>query len=244
MKSSFSARLPDVCDAINRKLGGPVILPPPKSKSSKRLADKRDLKPGSAAKRPGPVNARRTLHRALSTEQQFGRSVSRGPSNAIALLRSATSTSIPSVKREGSEPASLKTLPKGESTQSQKPPAPFRGLSMSNLEDAKTVKKAMVEAELQNAISALRKPNRDVVSRAIAEADQRRVSAGLSAKSTCRHLSFEQAVLIPLQRRRCLECRLLRRFKSRRPQPTIVSKTCWRASRSTTRMNLFTAPKT
>ncbi|KAM4054910.1 DNA replication regulator SLD3 domain-containing protein [Hirsutella rhossiliensis] len=163
----FSARLPGLCDAINRKLGGPVILTPLKSKSSKRPSSQRGQKPGAAAKRH---------------EQQFGRSVSRGPSNAIALLRSATSTSVSSVKREGSEPASLKTLPKGEPRPSQKPPALSRGLSMSNLEDAKTDKKAMVEAELKNAISALRKPNRDVVGRAMAEADQRRVLTSLSAK--------------------------------------------------------------
>ncbi|EQK97478.1 DNA replication regulator Sld3 [Ophiocordyceps sinensis CO18] len=177
----FSARLPELCDAINRKLGGPVILSPLKSKS-KRPASKREQKPGAAAKRPGPASTRRTLQRALSTEQQLVRSVSRGPSNAIALLRSATSTSLSSVKREGSEPASLKALPKGELRQYQKPPILSRGFSMSNAEDAKRNKKALVEAELKNAISALRKPNRDVVGKAMAEADQHRILAGLSAK--------------------------------------------------------------
>lgn len=190
IKCSFSARLPELCDAINRKLGGPVILSPLKSKS-KRPASKREQKPGAAAKRPGPASTRRTLQRALSTEQQLVRSVSRGPSNAIALLRSATSTSLSSVKREGSEPASLKALPKGELRQYQKPPILSRGFSMSNAEDAKRNKKALVEAELKNAISALRKPNRDVVGKAMAEADQHRILAGLSAKSACSDLDLD-----------------------------------------------------
>jgi len=54
---------------------------------------------------------------------------------------------------------------------------------MTNLQDAKANKKAMVEAELKDAISALRKPNRGVVGKDMAEADERRALTGSSAKS-------------------------------------------------------------
>ncbi|OAQ84344.1 DNA replication regulator Sld3 [Purpureocillium lilacinum] len=180
----FSARLPELCDSINRKLGGPVIVSPPKSKSTTRSSKREQQKPGAAAKRPAALNnPRRTLQRALSTDQQHRRSVSRGPSNAIALMRSATSTAVPGVKREGSEPAPLRSIPSGALNQTRRQqPSLLRSTSMTNLQDAKANKKAMVEAELKDAISALRKPNRGVVGKDMAEADERRALTGSSAK--------------------------------------------------------------
>ncbi|UKZ77452.1 hypothetical protein TrVFT333_005173 [Trichoderma virens FT-333] len=175
----FSARLPDLCDSINRKLGGPVIIAPAKSRSMKKPSGMRDQRPGAAAKRPQPPNARKTLQRALSTEQQNRRSISRGPSNAIALLRSATSTTLPTIKRESldlSGPMSL--LPDSH----RRNHSLSRSSSMNNLFDARASKKAEVDAELREAISALRKPNREVVSKAMAEADERRTSASLATK--------------------------------------------------------------
>ncbi|KAG8428467.1 hypothetical protein J3459_003890 [Metarhizium acridum] len=179
----FSARLPERCDAISRKLGGPVIVSPVTSKALKRFSSKKEQKPGTATKRPAPLNSRRTLQRALSTEQLHRRSVSRGPSNTIALLRSATSTSVPGIKREGSEPLSLKDLHRVDSLMGRsRQPLLSRSNSASNLEETKASRKALVEAELKDAISALRKPNREVVGKAMAEADQRRAIASLSAK--------------------------------------------------------------
>ncbi|KAK0763116.1 hypothetical protein N5P37_004100 [Trichoderma harzianum] len=175
----FSARLPDLCDSINRKLGGPVIIAPAKSRTMKKPSGLRDQRPGAAAKRPQPPNVRKTLQRALSTEQQNRRSISRGPSNAIALLRSATSTTLPTVKRESldlSGPMSL--LPDSQ----RRAHSLSRSSSMNNLFDARASKKAEVDAELKEAISALRKPNREVVSKAMAEADERRTSANLATK--------------------------------------------------------------
>jgi DNA replication regulator SLD3 len=181
---SFSARLPTVCDSINRKLGGPVIAPPSRSKSRSKQPVKRDTKPGSATKRTpiSILSAPPTLQRALSTEQQHRRSVSRGPSNMIALMRSATSTAIPSFKREGSESVASRATPGAETRESQSRDGLPRSISMTNVEDARAKKKAMVEAELKDAISALRKPNRDVVGKALVEAAERRISTGSSAK--------------------------------------------------------------
>ncbi|KAK2612434.1 hypothetical protein QQS21_001538 [Conoideocrella luteorostrata] len=181
----FSARLPALCDVINRKLGGPVIVSPVKSQSLRRSSGKLEQRPGAATRRPAAPNARRTLQRALSTEQMHRRSISRGPSNAIALMRSATSTSLSSVKREGSEPLSLKDMPKGDLLFGRARQSSLsRSNSMTNAGDTKASKKALVEAELKDAISALRKPNREVVGKAMAESDLRRVTTSLSAKKT------------------------------------------------------------
>lgn len=158
-----------------------MIIAPSKTRSVKKPLSTRDQKPGAAAKRPQPLNSRRTLQRALSTEQQHRRSISRGPSNAIALLRSATSTTLPSIKRESLDPSGPMSL---LSTESQRRAQSLsRSSSMNNLFDARANKKAEVDAELREAISALRKPNREVVSKAMAEADERRTSASLAAKS-------------------------------------------------------------
>ena len=130
------------------------------------------------------MKAPRTLQRALSTEQLHRRSVSRGPGNVIALMRSATSTSFSGIKREGSDSASLSaTLKREDGAARQRPDLLPRNNSMANLEEVKATRRAQMEAELHDAISALRKPNREVVSKAMAEADERRVSASSSAKS-------------------------------------------------------------
>ncbi|KAH7170675.1 DNA replication regulator SLD3-domain-containing protein [Dactylonectria macrodidyma] len=178
----FSARLPELCDSINRKLGGPVIVKPHQLRSLKRSSSKREQKPGAATKRPSQQQPR-TLQRALSTEQHHRRSVSRGPSNMIALMRSATSTPVTGIKREGSEPAALKGVLKGESDLLNRRSNPLsRSTSMTNLRDNKASKKALVEAELKDAISALRKPHREVMSKELMDAAERRTSTGLSAK--------------------------------------------------------------
>lgn len=103
----------------------------------------------------------------------------------IALMRSATSTSLPGVKREGSEPAALRPVSKGDlNAMGQRRSSLSRSSSSNNLEDFKANKKAQVEAELKDAISALRKPNRDVVGKALAEAAQQRTVTTQPAKST------------------------------------------------------------
>ncbi|PTB65385.1 hypothetical protein BBK36DRAFT_1205211 [Trichoderma citrinoviride] len=176
----FSARLPELCDSISRKLGGPVIIAPVKAKSIKRPPGTRDLKPGTVARRPQPPNPRKTLQRALSTEQQNRRSISRGPSNAIALLRSATSTALPTVKRESLDPTGpMSLLPTDSQRRAQ---SLSRSSSMHNPFDARASRKAEVETELKEAISALRKPNREVVGKAMAEADERKASTSLATK--------------------------------------------------------------
>ncbi|KAK1986288.1 DNA replication regulator SLD3-domain-containing protein [Colletotrichum cereale] len=183
----FAARLPEICDSINRKLGGPVIIAPPqpKTKPSSSSSSKSDARPGAAAKRP-PKPATKNIEKALFREQSR-RSVSRGPSNAIALLRSATSANIPGFKRETSD-LDRKSSVSREGLLS-------RSNSLSALDDVKAQKKALVEAELKDAITAIRKPNRDLAGKTVIEAAEKRASGGLSSikksKKPTRHPLFD-----------------------------------------------------
>lgn len=110
------------------------------------------------------------------------RGVSRGPSGALALMRSASATTIPGLKREGSEPL-LTNIPLGGMGPTRPNGRFSRSQSQSSLcsaEDQKARKKAMVEAELQEAISALKKPNRALAGKAVVEAAEQRTSGGIS----------------------------------------------------------------
>ncbi|KAK0669418.1 DNA replication regulator SLD3-domain-containing protein [Cercophora samala] len=171
----FAARLPELCDSINRKLGGPVAQSPPKKEFVKPAAVSK-AKPGAPAKRPAALkrDSDRSLQRALSNER-MRRSVSREPSKAIALMRSASATAIPGLKREGSEPLLMGMLPRQDKSLKEKPTNVFpRG------EDLRARKKAQVDAELKDAISALKKPNRALAVKEFADAVDKRASAGVN----------------------------------------------------------------
>jgi DNA replication regulator SLD3 len=176
---SFAARLPGPCDSLNRKLGGPVAQSPPKQKTVKPASAVKP-KPGAPMKRPTALkrDKDRTLERALSVERSR-RSVSRGPAAAIALLRSASQTVIPGLKREASDSSLMGVLPRAEKSSLKERPSNLfsRSVSLSGV-DMKAQKKARVDAELKDAISALKKPNRTLAVKDFVEAADKRASAG------------------------------------------------------------------
>lgn len=177
----FSAKLPECCDAINRKLGGPVMMPSPKSaQKNPETTPKVKSKPGAAAKRP--AQAHRTLETFLSKETERNRrSISRGPSGVIALMRSASTPTVPLFKREASEPRSLTGIPKADpNTAREAHPSSTTLVPAKRKVESKGKRDAFVEAELRDAISTLRRPNREVVGKAMAEADERRTVTSLS----------------------------------------------------------------
>lgn len=109
--------------------------------------------------------------------------MSRGPSQGVAALLSATEMAIPGLKKEGSESQSQAGIPRVKSDYGLLGSARPGSLSRSNStagEDPKQNKKAAVDAELQDAIAALRKPNRHLAGTAMVEAAEKRVSGGLS----------------------------------------------------------------
>ncbi|KXJ91923.1 DNA replication regulator SLD3-domain-containing protein [Microdochium bolleyi] len=184
----FSARLPEQCETINRKLGGPVMIPPqkPRTKTTKRpdaSAIKAKAKPDTTMKRVGS-GSKSSLENVLSKESlHHRRSMSRGPGGMIALMRSVSTPIIPAMKREASEPASaaISKIPMAdEDEDAHSPELPLTLGVKRSLGADRAKKDAQVKAELKNAITALRRPNRDVVGQAMVEDAQRRATTTLS----------------------------------------------------------------
>lgn len=158
-------------------------------------------RPGAVTKRPIPgAKSGRSLRRVL-TDERYSRAPSRGPLGAISLMRSATNPTVPGLKREASETPSLGAIPAAESQSmlvnrggvlkskkfSQRE-VDLSVLAQATVPDAKS-KKANLEAELKEAISALKRPNRQLAGRTIVETAERRISLSASlSKSTPRCL--------------------------------------------------------
>ena len=163
-----------------------MIKSPPKAKQPRTtkpvIASK--ARPGAPIKRASSSkkdNAR-SLERVLSNER-MRRSVSRGPADAIALLRSASIPLVPGLKRETSEPL-LSMIPKGEAGSLKERPVNLFSRSTSQIgEDPRAKKKALIESELQDAISAIKKPNRALVGKEITDAAEKRVLTSIPLKS-------------------------------------------------------------
>ncbi len=190
---SFSARLPEQCSAICRKLGGPLVVSPlrPKLMASATLPAA-SSRPGGVTKRPIPSKARRSLRRVI-TDERHAREGSRGASGAISLMRSATTPTIPGLKRERSETPLLSSIPSAESQSMlvnrggvlKSKNFSQREVDLGNLatiNDAK-VKKTSIEAELKDAISALKKPNRQLAGQLQVEAERRAASVPTHSRS-------------------------------------------------------------
>ncbi|KAI6595509.1 hypothetical protein MCOR06_002872 [Pyricularia oryzae] len=212
----FSARLPEICESLNRKLGGPVKQSPRKLKREKPVSSastktKMSSKPGAVTKRTGTgksatsKSSARSLERVLSNDK-LRRSVSRGPCDALAHLRHATVAHVPGLKRESSESRSFsesrslkdavdslqddQSSATGGSKEKQVPQLMHsRSSSFTNADDARARKKAMVDAELRNAISALKKPNRLLAGKVMVEETEKRLFGGPTYVSNTRKLA-------------------------------------------------------
>jgi DNA replication regulator SLD3 len=187
---SYAARLPEYCNIVSRKLGGPTGSPsfrPPLAKIAG--STKASSRPGDAIKRMAPSRPRQTLERVLTAEKK-ARSVSRGPSMPPTLIRSATTPAVSGLKRETSECLLLSVPP----VDSKPPMNVFRGgvlkskrfsqreIDMSftaNTNNAKLQRKAKVEEELKEAIAALKRPNRGLAIKEFVETSERRALGGV-----------------------------------------------------------------
>ena len=197
----FSSKLPDICDSISKKLGGPRILPtarPPMKKASTIASS--TARPGAATRRAAPQisEAPMDLERLRTEERQRSRPASRGPSRAISLMRSATVSGTSGLKRETSETPSLSRVPsfetktRGGVNTSQKP----REVDMTFSDLLRPIsKKAEIQNELNNVISAIRKPNRLLAGQSMAEVSEKRKESAASqsrkAKKPVRNALFE-----------------------------------------------------
>ena len=178
----YSARLPEMCKAICQKLGGPLISPKrPRKTVQKSLSFSRVL-PGAAVKVSHGSISKRTLQRVLSEDQS-----SRHVSPPI-LLRSATTPLVPNLKRETTEP-----LQRPESRGGLQKSKSFANREIDLVKDArnqdvkqkKLTNLAKQKQEMDAAINALRKPNRGLAAKEIADEIERRRLEG--ANLTKRH---------------------------------------------------------
>ncbi|KAL2003937.1 hypothetical protein VTN02DRAFT_1456 [Thermoascus thermophilus] len=178
----YAARLPEQCKSIKRKLGGPSISSPPRPAHHAKGSSK--MQSGStAAKQQQLQKSRRTLQRVLTDEKTA--SLKRHP----PLLRSNTAPSVQDVKRESLEP-SLPLLSTSVRGGIQKPKrVDNREVDLNAVakqHEAKLRKMNMLmeqKKELDAAINALRKPNRELIAKDIAETAERRVSSSSARKS-------------------------------------------------------------
>ncbi|OJD11951.1 hypothetical protein AJ78_07384 [Emergomyces pasteurianus Ep9510] len=179
----YAGRLPDQCKTISRKLGGPMAISPTRPAISRSKSGS-VAQPGAAVKRTHSQRSQqRTLQRVLTDEKMVSRS--RAPS----LSRSNTAPSIPGLKRENSEPPLL-SLISGVRGGIQKPKrVDNREIDLDAVAKQHEVKLKRMNSlleqkkELDAAINALRKPNRELVAKDFAETAEKRVSIGSTRKS-------------------------------------------------------------
>ncbi|PGH05232.1 hypothetical protein AJ79_06843 [Helicocarpus griseus UAMH5409] len=183
----YARRLPDQCKSIGRKLGGPVTISPtrpavPHSKPGPVA------QPGAAVKRTHSQRSQqRTLQRVLTDEKLASRS--RAPS----LSRSSTAPSIPGLKRESSEQPLLSMIA-GARGGIQKPKrVDNREVDLNAVAKQHEVKLKKMNSlleqkkELDAAINALRKPNRELVAKDIAETAEKRTATGSGSTRKSKH---------------------------------------------------------
>lgn len=195
---SFTARLPELSKELNKKLGGPVAASPPKPKKPSASNEKAPAKPGSILKRSvSGASGTRSLEKVFESDQQKWKA-SRRPVDVLARMRSATPATIPGLKREASEPLGLGNIPQGNNTLKERSRNVLsRSTSTTGTDDTKALKQAKMEAELREAISAIKKPNRHMVGKVIAEEAEKRAGSSSSPHPRSKSTSLTAT---------CLQC--------------------------------------
>ncbi|SLM40995.1 DNA replication regulator Sld3 [Lasallia pustulata] len=177
----YGARLPDLSATICQKLGGPTIPSPVRKPLAKAASTSHVLpRPGAPMQRPQMRKPRKTLERVLTDEA----SAPQRPQPS--LLRSATDSMIPRLKRETSD-ISLAAIPLDRVGIQKSKRLSQREVDLSavsQVTEAKLKKKASVEQELKGAIAALKRPNpRLAVKELMESAERRAAGSGSNARS-------------------------------------------------------------
>ncbi|KAF1840972.1 uncharacterized protein K460DRAFT_295513 [Cucurbitaria berberidis CBS 394.84] len=180
----YMNRLPEQALMVNKKLGGPSHTSPPKRKAMKPpTASRKSGEP----KEPEAKKSRRSLGRVAT--DTTGKTVERV---TPSLSRSATDSALLNgVKREGSEvPLSAIPFHRSPSKGARQSMSQMRHLQGRQIDftrpsaaaSAKMKQKQRVEEDLQEAILALKKPNRGLAAGGyIADVEKR--TLGLTSKS-------------------------------------------------------------
>ncbi|KAJ5777323.1 DNA replication regulator Sld3 [Penicillium odoratum] len=174
----YAARLPGKCKLITRKFGVSGGISP----AGKKLSNKRERPgPGAEVKRQAPPqNTRRSLQRVLTDEKAAAASQNRHPS----LHRSSTAPSKQETSRDSMEPLLPTVLSGNVRGGIQVKRVENREVDLNAVarqHESKLRKVQMLvdqKKELDAAIHALRKPNREMVANDIIEDATKRASSG------------------------------------------------------------------
>ncbi|KAF3384298.1 hypothetical protein F1880_002348 [Penicillium rolfsii] len=175
----YASRLPEKCKLITRKFGVSGGISPA-AKKTQSSSKSRRLEPGSEVKREPPAQKpRRSLQRVL-TDEKAAASLPRHPS----LSRSKTAPTQHDAKRDSTDPM-LPTVMGGSvrgGIQVKRVENREIDLNAAARQHESKLRKVQMLAEqkkeLDSAIQTLRKPNREVVARDIAEDATKRMSTG------------------------------------------------------------------
>ncbi|KAJ4367509.1 hypothetical protein N0V83_007092 [Neocucurbitaria cava] len=177
-------RLPEQALMVNKKLGGPAHTSPPKRKAMRPPATSRK---SGEPKEPDAKRSRRSLARVAT--DTTGKVIERV---TPSLSRSATDSALKDgIKREGSEvPLSAIPFQRSPSKGARRSMSQMRHLQGRQIDltqpsaaaAAKLKQKQRVEEDLQEAISALKKPNRGLAAGGYI-ADIERRGLGATSKS-------------------------------------------------------------
>ncbi|ORX95412.1 DNA replication regulator SLD3-domain-containing protein, partial [Clohesyomyces aquaticus] len=182
----YMNRLPEQAMMINKKLGGPVHISPPKRKAMKPPTTSRK---SGEPKEPDTKKSRRTLARVgTDTVSQAATRRTKAPS----LTRSSTDPAAlqRGIKREVSEvPLSAIPFSRSPSAAARQSMSQFKhlkgreiDLSTSAAAAAKLKHKKRVQEDLKEAITALKKPNRGLAAGPYADELLERKAASVSSK--------------------------------------------------------------
>ncbi|KAF3483229.1 uncharacterized protein GIQ15_02553 [Arthroderma uncinatum] len=172
----YSARLPEQCQVINRKLGGPTVSSParPSRSNAKRTSN-------HASKSVKGSQSKRTLQRVRTDEKIPTRP------KVPSLLRNNTAPAVTDIKRETSEQASFSTSTGGRGGIQKPKRVNNREVDLEAVakqHESKMKRMNLLvdqKRELDAAIHALRKPNRELVSRDFVDSAEKRSSSTTGA---------------------------------------------------------------
>ena len=179
---SYGTRIPIVTNVLCQKLGGPRKPSPRRPPLAKAATILGVVKPGAAVQYPQTRRPQRTLERVLTDERSTSRKA------PPSLSRCVTDPALPQLKREVSD-TSLSSISLNKVAMQKRYSQREVDLKVaSQATEAKLVKKARVEKELQGAIAALKKPNpRMAVKELVEDAEKR--AAGFRPRSKSPALS-------------------------------------------------------
>ena len=187
MNHSFAARLPEKTTALSQKLGGPKQASPNRpAMADATTGYEAPPKPGAHVQRHPLPRPRRTLERVLTDDKSALKRRS-----IPSLTRSVTEPALAQTKREVSE-TSLSSIPLNRVVMKKR--YSQREVDMqkaSQLSEGKLKKKESVEAELQGAIAALKRPNARAAVKEYVEASELRQTIS-HAKSKRTRERFER----------------------------------------------------